>query len=62
MRRFRLWKTIYVSTKEVVFLIVVKVEEDDFIKKEITANIRFRGDNISLWQKDIDRIKNGIVF
>ena len=39
VQRFKLGKTLYISTKEVVFPIVVKVEEDDFIQEEIMANV-----------------------
>ena len=39
VRRFRMGKNVYVSTKEVRFPIVVKVEGDDYIKREVTANI-----------------------
>ena len=34
IRIFRLGQTLYVSTKEVVFPIEFKVEEDNFIRKE----------------------------
>ena len=39
VRRFRLGKTLYISTLEVTFPVVMKVEEDDYIRKDITANI-----------------------
>ena len=37
--RFRLRKILYVSTSGVKFPIVKKVDNNDFIKREITANI-----------------------
>ena len=39
VRCFRLGKTLYRTTSEVVFPIVIKVENDDFIRQEITASI-----------------------
>ena len=38
-RRLRLGKTLYVSTSKVIFPIVIKFENNDFIKRELTANI-----------------------
>ena len=39
VRRFRLGKTLYISTSEVTFPIVMKVEGNDYVRREITANI-----------------------
>ena len=38
-RRFRLGKTLYVSTEKVKFPIVMKTDRNDFIKREVTANV-----------------------
>ena len=38
-RRFILRKTQYLSTSEVTFPIMIKVENDDYIKRELTANV-----------------------
>ena len=38
-RRFRLGKTPYISTEKVTFPIVVKADDNDFIKRNVTANI-----------------------
>ena len=39
MRRFRFKENVYLSMKDVKFSIVVKVEDDDFVKREVTTNI-----------------------
>ena len=38
-RRFRLGKTLYVSTEKVKFPIVMKTGRNNFIKREVTANV-----------------------
>ena len=38
-RRFRLGKTPYISTEKVTFPIVIKTDDDDLIKREVTANV-----------------------
>merc|ERR1712105_60980 len=38
-RRFRLGKTPYVSTEKIKFPVVMKTNQDDFIKREVTANV-----------------------
>merc|ERR1711905_37234 len=38
-RRFRLGKTPYVSTRTVTFPIVMKTDDDDLIKRDVTANV-----------------------
>merc|ERR1712059_239925 len=39
VRRFRLRESLYKSTKEVKFPVVMEVGEDDYIKKEMNANV-----------------------
>ena len=39
VRRFRMGKNVYMSRKEIRFQIVIRVENDDYIKREMTANI-----------------------
>ena len=38
-KRFRMWKTLYLSKIEVTFPIVMKTENDDYIKNNVTANV-----------------------
>ena len=38
-RRFRLGETLYTSKKEVKFPIVMKIEENDYIRREVKANV-----------------------
>ena len=38
-RRFRLGKTPYISKEKVTFPVVMKTDNNDFIKRELTANI-----------------------
>merc|ERR1712237_115679 len=38
-RRFRLGKTPYVSTRKVTFPIVMKTDDDDLIRRDVTANV-----------------------
>ena len=38
-QRFRLGKTPYVSSEKVKFPVVMKTNENDFIKREVTANV-----------------------
>ena len=38
-QRFRLGKTPYVSKEKVTFPIVMKTDKNDFIKREVTANL-----------------------
>ena len=38
-RRFRLGKTLYISEVEVKFPIIMKTDNNDFIRREVTANI-----------------------
>ena len=38
-RQFRLGKTPYISTEKVTFPVVMKTDNDDFIKRDVTANI-----------------------
>ena len=38
-RRFRLGKTPYVSSEKVKFPVVMKTNKNDFIKREVTANM-----------------------
>merc|ERR1711905_36468 len=38
-RRFRLGKTLYISTKKVTFPIVMKTDDNDLLKREVTANV-----------------------
>ena len=38
-RRVRLRKTPYISTEKVTFPIVIKTDDDDLIKREVTANV-----------------------
>ena len=39
MRRFRFGKNLYLSTKEIKFPIKIKIEDGDYIKREVTANV-----------------------
>ena len=38
-RRFRMGKTVYLSKIEVTFPIVMRTENDDYVKKIVTANV-----------------------
>merc|ERR1712030_13939 len=38
-RRFRLGKTLYISTKKVTFPIVMKTDDNDLLKRDVTANV-----------------------
>merc|ERR1712090_79347 len=38
-RRFRLGKTPYISTEKVTFPVVIKTDDDDFMKRRVTANV-----------------------
>merc|ERR1712030_75877 len=38
-RRFRLGKTPYMSTEKVTFPVVMKTDDNDFIKRDVTANV-----------------------
>merc|ERR1711984_68686 len=38
-RRFRLGKTLYISTKKVTFPVVMKTDDNDLLKREVTANV-----------------------
>ena len=38
-RRFRLGKTPYISTQKVTFPVVMKTDDDDLIKRDVTANV-----------------------
>ena len=39
VRRVRFGENVYLSTKEVKFPLIVKVEDGDYIKREVVANI-----------------------
>ena len=39
VRRFRFGENVYLSTKEVRFPIIVKIEDRDYIKRDVVANI-----------------------
>ena len=36
---FRLGKTLYISVEKVKFPVVMKMDGDDFVKREVTANV-----------------------
>merc|ERR1712030_82969 len=38
-RRFRLGKTPYISTEKVTFPVVIKTDDNDFMKRSVTANV-----------------------
>ena len=38
-KRFRMGKTVYLSKTEVNFPIVMKTENEDYVKKRVTANV-----------------------
>ena len=38
-RRFRMGKTLYLSKTGVTFPIIMKTENDDYVKKSVTANV-----------------------
>merc|ERR1712237_38114 len=38
-RRFRLGKTPYISTEKVTFPVVIKTDDNDFMKRNVTANV-----------------------
>ena len=38
-KRFRMGKTVYLSKTEVEFPIVMKTEDEDYVKKNVTANV-----------------------
>merc|ERR1712030_140420 len=38
-RRFRLGKTPYISTEKVTFPVMIKTDDDDFMKRRVTANV-----------------------
>ena len=38
-KRFRIGKTVYLSKTEVTFPIVMKTENDDYVKKSVMANV-----------------------
>merc|ERR1712074_323033 len=38
-RRFRLGKTPYMSTEKVAFPVVIKTDDNDFMKRRVTANV-----------------------
>ena len=44
-KRFRMGKTVYLSKTEVTFPIVMKTENDDYVKKIVKANIIRTRDN-----------------
>ena len=46
-QRFRLGKTPYVSSEKVKFPVVMKTNMDDFIKRELTANV-IESDEVNL--------------
>ena len=39
VRRFRLGKTLYISNVEVSFPVVMKMDRNDFIKRDVVANV-----------------------
>ena len=39
VQRFRMGKTVYLSEEELIFSIIMKTDEDNFVKREVVANI-----------------------
>ena len=48
VRKFRFGKNVNLSTKEVKFPIVVKVEDGDYIRREVVANIVDKNEELFL--------------
>ena len=53
VRRFRMGKNVYMSTREVRFPIVIRMENDDYIKREVTANIIEKEEELFLCGRQI---------
>ena len=69
-RRFRMGKTVYLSKEEVTFLIVMKTNEDDFLKREVVASI-INSDEVNFlcgketlknWKIMVDMEENKLEF
>ena len=63
MRGFRFGENVYLSTKEVKFPIVVKVEDGDYIKREVVANIVDKEEELFLCgRKTLQEWKAAVFF
>ena len=60
-RKFRMGKTVYLSDTEVTFPVVLKTEDRDYIKRDVTASV-FNADDIDFRYIGIDikKVVNGI--
>ena len=62
-RRFRFGENIYISMKEVKFPIVVKVEDGDFVKREVTTKFLEKKEELFfLWKKKTNRVKDSGIL
>ena len=56
-------KTVYLSGKEVIFPIVMKTDKDDFVKREVVANVIYSEEvNFLCGKETIKEWKTNVYF